>query len=174
MQLKRSLLGLAALALTATGANATLWNIDSVSNGSDGGFGYSSFHDASGSNVMNGPILGNMLTTVISGTYDDLTGAFFANLTVDPTAAGANLDFTLTGNLLFAANHFLAAVSSLALDVAGSSGALADAVLGFIPGDVCCNGNNNATPGLDPNSFDNTTGILTLWGADGFDTQANS
>jgi hypothetical protein len=37
-----------------------------------------------------------------------------------------------------------------------------------MPGDVCCGGNSNSTPGLDPNSFDVSTGILTLWGANGF------
>ena len=176
MQLKSSLLGLAALSLAATGANATIWSIDSVSNGSDGGFGYSSFHDASGNNPMAaGPqgILGNMLTTVISGSYDDVSGAFFAHLTVDPVA-GSDMDFTLAGNLLFAGNEFLAAGSALALDFLGpDNGLLADALLGFMPGDICCNGNNNATPGLDPNSFDVSAGILTLWGADGYNLQTN-
>lgn len=177
MHFKSSILVLAALTLTATGANATLWSIDSVASGSDGGFGYSSFHDSSGSNVMAaGPdgILGNITPTVISGSYDDVSGAFSANLTVNPDAAGPDLNFTLSGNLLFAANEFLAAGSTLGIDFDGSNGALADTTIGFMPGDICCSGNNNATPGLDPNSFDVSEGILTLWGANGYNVAGNS
>lgn len=174
MQLKSSIIGLAALTLAATQANATLWSIDSVFNGTDGGFGYSSFHDASGSNVMSGPVLGDIQPGTVSGTYDDVSGDFFVNLSVDPTAAGSDLDFTLTGNLLFGGNEFLATGSTLAIDFAGSNGALDDALLGFMSGDVCCNGNNNSTPGLDPNSFDFSEGILTLWGADGYNLLTNT
>jgi len=168
MQFKSSLFGLVALTFAATQANATLWTIDSVLSGSDGGYGYSSFHDSSGS-VMSGASYGDINETVISGTYNDVTGEFLATLTVDPTAAGADLLFSLDGTLLFGNDEFLADPSFLAIDFLGENGALADTTLGFMSGDVCCSGNNNSQPGLDPNSFDVSEGILTLWGASGFD-----
>ena len=146
-------------------AHATVWNIDSVLHGSDGGFGYSVFHTASGSNVMSGSVLGD-ITNVISGTYDDTTGAFSATFEVDPVGS-ANTTFTLNGNLLFSSN-FLATPSTLAIDFAVPNTHLVDTVLGFVPGDICCSGNTNTTPGLDPNSFDASAGIISLWGANGF------
>lgn len=163
----------AVLALTMSTANATIWSIDSALNGTDGGYGYSSFHDTSGSNVMSGSSFGDILPS-ITGSYNDATGAIIANLTVDPVAAGANLNFSLTGTLLFSANGFLTNNSELVADFDGTNGALDDAVLGFMSGDICCNGNNNATPGLDPNSFELSSGVLTLWGADGFNLSNGS
>lgn len=43
-----------------------------------------------------------------------------------------------------------------------------------MPGDICCSGNANAVAGLDPNSFDPASGILSLWGANGFNPAGNS
>lgn len=150
-------------------AHATVWNIDELLNGTDGGFGYSGFHDASG-HVMSGSDFGGIVG-LVSGTYDDVTGAFNATFEVDPVGPAANTTFTLTGNMLFSSN-FLANGATLDIDFLAPTPNLIDTTLGFAPGDVCCNGNNNGTPGLDPNSFDLSTGIMTLWGANGFDENA--
>lgn len=141
-------------------ASATPWTIDSVLNGTDGGFGYSSFHNASGGNPMSGSSYGG-ISNVGSGSYDDVSGAFSGSF-----AIGGDT-FTLIGNMLFSSNY-LAGASTLAIDFATGTTNLIDTTIGFMPGDICCNGNANGTPGLDPNSFDASTGILTLWGANGF------
>jgi hypothetical protein len=41
-------------------ASATPWTINSVLSGTDGSFGYSSFHDASGGNPMSGSSFGSI------------------------------------------------------------------------------------------------------------------
>lgn len=155
--------------LSTSAAQATLWTIDAAQSGSDGGFGYSSFHDASG-NPMSGSIYGSIQTTA-SGTYDDVTGAFSGTFTVDPVT-GETSSFTLIGKLFFGASEFLVDgtggnENKLVIDFATNNGALSDTTIGFMPGDICCSGNTNDVLGLDPNSFQLATGIMTLWGANG-------
>lgn len=151
-------------------AHATLWNINEVLSGSDGGFGYSGFHDASGSSVMSGHSHGS-ITDVISGTYNDATGLFDATLVVDPSETGvANMNFTLNGILNFG-TRYLSSPGTMAIVFDNPTAKLINTTIGFMPGDVCCSGTGNSTPGSDPNSFDPASGILTLWGASGFDSQ---
>jgi len=73
---------------TTSNANATIWSFDEVLFGIDGGYGYSSFHDASG-NVMSGAIFGNMISSA-SGTYNDVSGDFLGIFAVDPAGADPN------------------------------------------------------------------------------------
>lgn len=151
-------------------SHASLWQIEEVLTGTDGGYGYSSFHDSSGSNVMSGRKLGD-ISGLAGGTYNDQTGALLAMFTVDPSASGdANSFFMVMGNLLFSGggDAFLDQDSTLSVDFPNLLTELDDTTIGFKGMDVCCSGNNNAVPGLDPNSFDPTTGIMTLWGSDGF------
>jgi len=54
-----------------TSVHATIWIVDAVLQGSDGGYGYSSFHDASTGSVMSGPSLGSVTGIGIVGTFDD-------------------------------------------------------------------------------------------------------
>lgn len=145
-------------------AFATVWTIDTVQNGTDSGFGFSSFHDASGSNVMTGSNLGNISGAGALGTYNDVTGAFSATFNV--TGSGGP-SFTLNGILDFGGtfNNTLASNSTLTADFAGTLVGLGDTIIGFKAGYVCCGSTNN-----DPNSFNAAPGgaVMTLWGADDF------
>jgi len=152
------------LALSCLNATAVTYDVSAIFNGSDGGFSFSSLHDASGSNPKAlGPdgILANVLLTGFSGTYNDVNGSFNAVLALD-NAAGPML---LSGTLLFDGTGLLAANSTLGLTFSGTqSGALTDTVIGFEQGKVCCSGTNY------PNTFDGS--IMTLWGAN-FDSSAD-
>ncbi|VAW51542.1 hypothetical protein MNBD_GAMMA06-309 [hydrothermal vent metagenome] len=152
------------LALSCLTATAATYNVSTIFNGSDGGFSFSSLHDASGSNPQAlGPdgILANVLLTGFSGTYNDVTGSFNAVLALD-NAAGP---MSLSGILLFDGAGLLAANSTLDLTFSGTQGgALSDTIIGFEKGKVCCSGTNY------PNTFDGN--IMTLWGAN-FDSSAD-
>ena len=95
------------------------------------------------------------------GTYNDVSGAFWAefNLVDGGTA-------TLHGTVLFDGS-----LSFLEMSFAGT--AKADLIandglkLWFTPGPQCCGPSPNP-----PNSFDSTDGVMTLWGANGYDTSA--
>lgn len=147
-------IGLAAISM---GANAAVYNISSVLQGNDGNYSFSSFHDANDNTPMSGPKLANITNPVISGSYDDVSGAFDAVLTV--SVAGPTVH--LSGNLLFDGSGFLNPASTLDIDFDGSDGFLSDTSIGFLPGDICCNGTG------DPNSFKDIGGKMTmsLWGA---------
>lgn len=147
----------ACLAVVSINANAVVYNISSVLQGNDGGYAFSSFHDANDNTPMSGPVLANITGPIISGTYNDVTGAFDAILTV--SAAGPTV--TLSGNLLFGVSGFLDSASTLSVDFDGSDGFLTDTTIGFLPGDICCNGLG------DPNSLMDINGslVMSLWGA---------
>ncbi len=139
-------------------ANATVYNILDVMNGSSG-FAASLFHDASGPDAMSGATLANIPNgAVLAGSYDDLTGNLSATIDM-----GGGDSFTLSGTgLLFDGSGTLAANSQLSISFSTPSGALQNDELGFLPGYVCCGGTD-----LDPNSFksDGTNMVMTLWGA---------
>jgi hypothetical protein len=148
-------------------ANAAVYNISSVLQGNDGGYSFSSFHDANDNSPMSGPKLADITGPVISGSYNDVTGAFDAVLTV--SSAGPTV--ALSGNLLFDGTGFLNPSSTLSVDFDGSNGFLTDTTIGFLPGDICCSGTG------DPNSFKDIGGslVMSLWGANwdyagGFDS----
>lgn len=147
-------------------ASATTYNITMVQSGG-GGFGASLFHDASGANPMSGNKVADIPNiTGLLGTYDDVTGDFFADLTVvpEPFLGATPTTFTLSGVLQFDMNGVLAADSILAIDfdpAAGMPSPLVDGLIGFQKGYVCCGKTDN-----DPNSFNPLgNGIMSLWGA---------
>lgn len=147
-------------------ASATSWNINSVLSGSDGGFGFSSLHNASGANVMSGAKFEDI--TGATGTYDDVSGA-----TNFVFSLSNNTSFNLVGNLLFDNAGWLANNSALAYTglTLPSTGTASNGSFGFKLGDVCCSGAH------DPNSFQTSTGnlkYLTLWGADGFNANSGT
>jgi len=138
-------------------AQAAIYNIDNVLNGSSG-FNASLFHNASGSDPMTGTTLANIPSiSVISGLYNDATGDF--NATMSVSTGGS---FTLSGTGLLFSGGTLAANSQLSLTFTNPTGALQDNEIGFLPGYVCC-----GSSGLDPNSFiaDSGSMVMTLWGA---------
>jgi len=148
--------------LFGTAASAATWSIDQIEHGLDGGFGFSTLHDASGSNAMSGDSLATI--THASGTYDDISGAVDFLFTLDN---GDELG--LIGNLLFDAGilGILSANSSLAYTGLNSLGGISnEGDFWYRDDDVCCNGSS------DPNSFKATASgsdlkFMTLWGADG-------
>jgi hypothetical protein len=154
----KSIIGTTCACLTAASfsVNATMYDISSVLQGNDGGYQFSSFHDANDDSPMSGTKLADITGPVISGSYDDVSGAFDAVLTV----SNAGPTVTLSGNLLFVAG-ILNPSSTLSVDFDGSNGFLSDTSIGFLPIDVCCNGTG------DPNSFKDIGGVMTmsLWGA---------
>lgn len=148
---------------------ATTWSVDSVLSGGDGGFGYSSMHDATGASPMSGTELVEI--TSASGTYNDVSGALSLVLGL------SNLDnMTLMGNLKFVAGILsidssltysglanLAALTLSDTDTLDSHETLdASGSFGFRGEKVCCSGS------LAPNSFKPVGDLsyLTLWGAD--------
>lgn len=167
--MKKIVTGLALAAFCST-ASATLYNIDAVLPGG-GGFGASLFHDASGSSVMSGSTLADIPSVDegdyigVSGSYDDVTGAFTVNLNIDPVVGVSPSTVTLTGALFFDGAGLLNNNYSVAADFSPDViSPLADGNIGFLPGYLCC-GND----GFDPNSFKQSlTGnsmIMSLWGA---------
>ena len=156
----KSLLVPAAVCISST-AGATLYDITAVLQGNDGGYQFSSFHDANDSSPMSGPKLADITGPVISGSYDDVSGAFNAVLTV----SNAGPTVTLAGTLLFDIGGFLDPASTVSVDFNGSDGFLSDTTIGFEAGDVCCSGTG------DPNSFKNGVQdgggfpVMSLWGA---------
>ncbi len=158
----KSIIGVtcAGLAVVSFGANATVYNITNVLQGDDDGYQFSSFHDADDTSPMSGPKLANITGPVISGSYNDVSGAFDAVLTVSD--AGPNV--TLSGNLQFDVTGFLNPSSTLSVDFdgLGLSPLLVDTTIGFLPGDICCSGTG------DPNSFKSIGDslVMSLWGAD--------
>lgn len=169
----------AVLAIAAVGhAKAATWIVTDVLQVSDGGFGASSFHHAGGSNVMAGSSLGTIANTAVSGSYNDVTGAFSFSAGVTGNAGGANQLFaSATSGFLFNGAGELASNNVLDLSFASDftlkSGAVVGAgtttEMGFKLGDVCCSGS------ADPNSFvqpdaDGDMRWITLWGANDFNT----
>jgi len=169
-------------AVVAMPASAVTWDIIEVlSGGSVGGpnggnvssYGASSFHDASGTNVMSGGNLGNIQLGAgsgVFGTYDDALGVFDATFSL--TSMGGNFDVD-ANNFNFGVDGILAAASWMAVDFDSPPSGLFDTSIGFKSAALgCCDGNGNG-----PNSFlsnGTTSGgvnlaIMTLWGADGFD-----
>ncbi len=138
-------------------AQATVYNITGVLSGTDETFRFSQFHDATDldgdADPSTGSQLSKILTTGFSGTYDDQSGAFNAVFDLENNVADS---VTMTGNLLFVGG-LLSSESELAIDFSGSYGQLVDTVMGFNPGDVCCEST------ADPNSFDGS--LMSLWGA---------
>ncbi|MGB0629971.1 MAG: hypothetical protein ACPGRZ_04690 [Alphaproteobacteria bacterium] len=173
----------AVLAFSAVGpANATTWvitNVLTVSN--DGGFGASSFHDATG-NLMSGTNFGNI--TGGFGTYNDVTGSL--SLTADVNQSGnvfsmsassaGGFLFTDTGNATdFLANHNTLDVTFSDTFVMPGPDIAANAVttIGFMLGDVCCSGPDNPNSFSQPGS-DADERWMTLWGANGFNTSTGA
>ena len=163
----KKLFTLLAVLLFCQNSHATLWHVDSVLSGTDGGFGFSSLHKAND----NSPMSGNKLVDIASasGNYDDTLGDL--NLVFGLSNSDS---VTLTGNLLFGLNGILNGNSSLAYtgmthladsNFGTTNGLDASGSFGFLGEDVCCSGN------YDPNSFKAVTNggglhYLTLWGAD--------
>lgn len=167
----------AALAFTAIGpASATTWvvtNVLIVSN--EGGFGASSFHNATGSETSGG-ILANISGSGLLGSYNDVTGALSVSATVTQNSNVFSMSLASTGPLQFNGAGYLAAHNTLDLTFDDDSNETAGTILsgtttqmGFKLGDVCCSGPTN------PNSFKQPGGDaderwITLWGADNFNT----
>lgn len=160
------LIGIVFLAFGA-GAHATLWSIDEVLSGTDGGFGFSGFHDASTGSVMSGDDLGSITGAGAGiGQFDDVTGEFWLTTTSDGGVT------TMSGELDFDGGFgFLANPSSLDVVFGSPNGLLTDTTISFLAGDLCCGGNDNGIPGDDPNSFvsiGSGESVITLWGANGY------
>lgn len=96
------------------------------------------------------------------GSYNDATGEFLAGL--DLVAGGTA---TLSGILNFDG----VSLSWLDMSFAGTANAMLNAADGdrlwFTPGIQCCSGSSNP-----PNSINSTAGLLTIWGANGFNHDA--
>jgi len=151
---------MAATGLTGASAHATLWQLDSIEHGTDGGFGFSSFHDASDETPMTGSVLATV--TGGSGFFNDSTGEFDLDLTLD---SGTGDTAELSGTLGFSGFGFLGATSTVSVD--GTAAFLSEVTdMTFLSGDLCCSGGSD-----DPNSFIGTTpgtAVMSLWGADGY------
>lgn len=146
-------------------SQATLWQVDSVLQGTDEGFGFSSLHAANDSTPMSGAILATIDSA--SGTYDDATGEVnFA------FGLSSNDTLTLSGILNFIGG---ALAQDSVLNYSGLNNLAASSPIGFpadnnqfgFKKDLNCGGCGGAD---GPNSFV-ATGVgdlhyMTLWGAD--------
>ena len=77
------LIGLMLFASCATVSAAT-FDIISVLEGNDDSFKFSGIHDASGTDPMTGPVISRLLSSPVSGTYDDVSGNLDMVLSLDP------------------------------------------------------------------------------------------
>jgi len=138
-------------------AQAAIYNINTVMSGSSG-FNASLFHDATGTSAMSGATLASIPSvSVLSGTYDDISGAF--NATMNISTGGS---FTLSGTGLLFTGGSLASNSQMSISFTNPTGALVNDEIGFLPGYICCGATNQ-----DPNSFVSSTNgmVMTLCGA---------
>lgn len=162
--------GISSLALVSvlgvSGAvQAQLFDVTAVLQGNDGGYGFSSFHDANDSTPMSGPKLANI--TGVSGTYDDASGAFnvFLNISDLNSTVGSPTLAAISGTLLFDGSGFLDPGTTVSVMFNGTNGFLSNTEIGFRAGDVCCSGTG------DPNSLLNGVQdgggfpVMSLWGA---------
>jgi hypothetical protein len=192
----------AAIALSAscTTASAIVYNITEVLNGIDDNFKFSGIHFAgedgdSDANSLNkdgkaetGTQITRFLSTPVSGTYDDMTGAINMVLGLDPesfNAGGTNpgdMGYVNPGAVTFSGNLFFDAVlhpPELTLNPAATLSAvfsnagidemawLQNTSMVFDAGLLaCCTGANQR-----PNSFDGST--MSLWGAN-FDSNGEN
>ena len=178
----------AAMAIVASGpAQATLWKIDGIlgPNAVDNGFGYSSLHDSTGSNVMTGAILANFGGSVGDsnvggslpgfGSYDDVTGSFHASWAIFDNPIGGPIGIMSVSGILKDQGTGAAGTIGgvLNYDIVVGPGALATQLGGAGQhfGQFYFNDKVEFAPAVyDPNTFvadnaDNTKRILTLWGA---------
>jgi len=173
----------AILAFSAIGpAHATTWVITNVLQvGNDGGFGASSFHDATG-NLMSGTNFGNISGGF--GTYNDVTGTLSLTANVNQSSNNFSMTATSAGGFLFNdlgnSMDFLASHNTLDVtfsdtfvmpgpDIAANS----VTTIGFMLGDVCCSGADNPNSFSQPGS-DADERWMTLWGANGFNTSTGT
>ncbi len=157
-----------ALALSMSGtANAAVYNISTVLNGTDGGFGFSGFHFAGenagssnaydyDSNAMTGTSLAGIDATPLSGTYNDLTGEL--NMWLTLSAGAGTVELAGTG-FSFDTAGVLSSVAYMDVIFSSPTASLYDTTITFNNSIVCCSGSSPA-----PNSFDGT--FISLWGAD--------
>jgi hypothetical protein len=141
-------LSAAVLLLAASPALAVSISFD-LQQGSQGGFGYSSLHDADDSSPMSGPSLGSLSGTLVLD-YDGVDTYSFVSSTV--VLASATYSFALTGGELMSDGG-----GYLGFDLTGAGPYAHSGSLLFTGGaPVCC--------GVDgPNRIDPTE--LRLWGA---------
>ena len=159
-------------------AQADLWVLDSVNNGSDGSFGYSGIHDAHTSPAWSGSAIAGS-TGFVSGSFNDVTGAFdtVINLSMNSGfgATGANTlslsgtmaGFGTSGTGLLSAGRVLTGVLGTAITINNISFSSID--IGFLPGVFCCDQFGSGTT-YDPNGFyadpaSTNRRIMSLWGA---------
>jgi hypothetical protein len=180
------------LSASCVTASATVYNITEVLNGIDDSFKFSGFHFAGehmdpDANFLNrdgkaatGIQITRFLTTPVSGTYDDFTGAINMVLNLDPDDFGGINPGTVTfsGNMFFdptlnPAATLSAVFSDVDTDGMGNpvgidtEGWLLNTSMVFDAGLVaCCSGANQR-----PNSFDGST--ISLWGAN-FDSSGEN
>ena len=168
-------LGILGLLGFSASAGATMWEATMLLNGTNNGFGFSTFHDSSGSNVMAASTGGTSQMHLISATFDDVTGAFFMDVNYDNNTGSPSYgagSATLSGilnfdNFMTGSNFEMSNQSDLFMTNPGDLFLVGDATLSFLAGIQCCGG---ATP--PPNSYlIDTNGdlVMSLWGADGYD-----
>lgn len=166
-------------------ASAALFNISEVLDGVDDSFKFSGIHfagvdttsGASSKDSDNDPMTGTQITrflsTPVSGTYDDVSGAINLVLSLDPdnfNAGGISFGddayvdpgfVTFSGNMFFEptlnpASSLTTVFSDEFMDI---DGLLENTTMLFSAGLVdCCEGASQR-----PNTFDGTT--MSLWGA---------
>ena len=161
-QLARSLMSMVCVFALAGTAQATVWKMDEVLQGSTGIISVSVFRAAGIASILGGSILGTIDPSV-TGTYDDMTGEFSGNFFVEEVGVGP-VYFTLQGTFLFNNPEDPFLIDSFAqldlVDLDSSGDKITDTTL--------------TTPqsGLSfLTSFDSTTGIMTIVGANGFLTE---
>ncbi len=146
----------------SSAADAVVYDISAVLNGSDGAFSYSGFHyagnagsgvDGDGNPQTGTALIGIPQTSGSFGTYDDVSGAFDVTLATDLLGIPT---FSLSGFMTFDNSGYLSPSSTLEITF---NTLLGDFTTDFIFGQgvVCCNTSTNP-----PNSFNN--GLMTLWG----------
>ncbi len=154
------------LSASCTISSATLFNISEVLNGNDDGFKFSGINSA-------GTQITRFLSTPVSGTYDDITGALDMVLGLDPdnfNAGGVGVGdaayvdpgfVTLSGNMFFspALNSAASLTTIFSDEQIDDLGLLVNTTMSFDAGQVACC--SNATQ--IPNAFDGTT--MSLLGA---------
>lgn len=176
------IIGLAIVFVASSSAYATVWNIDQVLTGAGvSGFGASGFHRATDSSPMSGTDLGTITGSGLLGTYDDFSGAFSAtfDLGAAPNSGpngGPTVTYSTGLGLTFSPDGLsLSTLGSLIVTFAGTDLSYHNSVdasneIFYQTGTLgCCSSGVNG-----PNSFisDGQGGmIMTLWGANGWDTQ---
>ncbi|MEM9583312.1 MAG: VPLPA-CTERM sorting domain-containing protein [Pseudomonadota bacterium] len=157
-----------ASAVLAAPAAAAVYNVTGIANGSQGGFGFSLFHDQS-NHQMSGGTIATIDAEVTNGSWNSSTGAFY----MDFTAGGGSISAS-SMNLLESGGSFTG-TDSIGYNIVGGDILMTfEGVSGITDGSYTMNFVPAQQGGSIANGVANDFSFLNLWGDHDYGNCGNS